>query len=139
MGTVARFGDNLRAIRRRARKSQKELAAYIRNEDGALMHQAHLSKLEGMEWAPRPDTVQRVADGLAALLRIPSADVVRELLDGVAGRYDSVSLHRATEEQQALAELSSRLAQLPEKKRRQLFDEMDRRVADILGRKRTEK
>jgi transcriptional regulator with XRE-family HTH domain len=134
---VARFGDNLRAIRKALRLNQKELAGRLRKADGSDMQQAHISKLEAMEWAPRPETAQRLAEGLARISGEPVADVYARLLDGVSSRFDAVQAERASAAD-PIAELRDLIDRLPEDKRSDLVDALKRQAIAALkaaGRK----
>jgi len=94
---VARFGDNLRAIRQSLNLNQEDFAPRLRTEDGAPMQQSNLSRLEAAEWSPRPETVRRLAEGIAAISgRSVQAEVDR-LLAGVPSRFDAVQEQRALE------------------------------------------
>jgi transcriptional regulator with XRE-family HTH domain len=128
MAPVARFGDNLRAFRKTHGLSQKELAGRLRKEDGADMQQAHISKLEAMEWSPKPETVRRLAEGLA---RISGASIQAEfdrLLDGVSSRFDAVQARRAIATD-PVDRLRALVEQLPADKRADLVDALERYAA----------
>lgn len=119
---MARFGDNLRALREDVlRLDQKQLAQYLMKKKGGAMGQASLSKFEAMEFAPRPDTVMRVAEGLAPLLGQSPQEVYRRLLDGVSSRYDAAQARQmaGTDTIEQLREL---IARLPPDQRASLID-----------------
>ncbi len=125
---VARFGDNVRAFRKALRLSQKETAARLWNDDGSPMGQAHLSKIEGMEWAPRPDTVQRIAEGLAKASGQPISAVFDQLLDGVSSRFDAVQARRAAPVEPPADDLDrirELIDRLPPEKRQAVVDALE--------------
>jgi transcriptional regulator with XRE-family HTH domain len=132
---VARFGDNLRAIRKALNLNQKELAGHLWTESGGPMNQAHVSKMETLEWAPRPETVRRIAEGLARVSGRPAQEEFDRLLDGVSSRFDAVQANRNTDKIDRLRDL---IDQLPPDKRSDLVDALERYALDTLkavGRK----
>jgi transcriptional regulator with XRE-family HTH domain len=92
---VARFGDNLRAIRLSLNLNQEDLAPRLRTARGAAMKQSNLSRLEASEGSPRPPTVKRLAEGIAAISGRSVQAEVERLLDGVPSRFDAVQEQRA--------------------------------------------
>lgn len=131
ISTVARFGDNLRAIRKSLGLNQKELAGYLVTESGGPMNQAHVSKMETLEWAPRPDTVRRVAEGIARISgRTPQEEVDR-LLDGVSSRFDAVQAQRAQAD--PVDRLRALIDQLPPDKRADLLDALEQHARATLA------
>jgi transcriptional regulator with XRE-family HTH domain len=129
IAAVARFGDNLRSIRKSLGLSQKEMAARLRKEDGDEMQQAHLSKLEAMEWAPRPETAQRLAEGIAAISGRSAQAEFDRLLDGVSSRFDAVQAQRAID---PIDRLRTLIEKLPADKRATLVDALERHAMESL-------
>jgi transcriptional regulator with XRE-family HTH domain len=132
---VARFGDNLRTIREALGLNQKELAAHIHTKRGGLMNQAHISKMETMEWAPRPETARRVAEGLARASGRTPAEEFDRLLDGVSSRFDAAKSQMTADPIDRLREL---IDQLPADKRADLVDVLEQHTLAALresGRK----
>jgi transcriptional regulator with XRE-family HTH domain len=129
IAAVARFGDNLRTVRKSLGLSQKELAARLRKEDGTEMQQAHLSKLEAMEWAPRPDTAQRLAEGLAAISGRSFQAEYDRLLDGVSSRFDAVQAQRSVD---PIDRLRTLIERLPAEKRATLVEALERHAMEAL-------
>jgi transcriptional regulator with XRE-family HTH domain len=130
MAAVARFGDNLRSVRKSLGLSQKQLAGRLSNEDGTEMQQANVSKLEAKEWAPKPETVQRLAEGLS---RISGQSIQAEfdrLLDGVSSRHDAVLAQRADTD--PIDRLRSLIDQLPADRRPALVDALERYAMESL-------
>lgn len=132
--TVPRFGDNIRAIRKSLKLNQKELAAHLWNDDGTPMQQANISKLEGMEWAPRPDTVERLAAGLSRVSGLTPQAEVERLMAGVSSRYDA-ALHLRAAQADPLDRLRRLIAQLPPEQRADVYDAIER-VATTLPENR---
>lgn len=132
ISTVTRFGDNLRAIRKSLRLNQKELAGHLETEQGGPMNQAHVSKMETLEWAPRPDTVRRIANGLARVSgRTPQEEFDR-LLAGVSSRFDAVQAQRS--EPDRVDHLRALIDQLPPEKRTALIDALEQRARAELAK-----
>lgn len=131
MAPVARFGDNLRAIRISLGLNQKELAAALHKADGSEMQQAHISKLEAMEWSPRPDSVLRLAEGLAQLSGQTVQAEFDRLLDGVSSRFDAVQAQRASASD-PIGRLRELIADLPANKRADLVAALERHAREAL-------
>src|SRR4051812_7359113 len=120
---MARFGDNLRALREDVlRLDQKQLARHLMKKRGGSMGQASLSKFEAMEFAPRPDTVMRVAEGLAPLLGQSPQEVFQRLLNGVSSRYDAVRARQSMTGTDTIEQLRELIARLPPDQRASLID-----------------
>ncbi len=133
---MARFGENLKAIRKGLRLNQKELAAKLRTEAGQEMTQAGLSKREWIEFSPKPATVSRLAEGLAPLLGQPPNTVAERLLDGVLSRFDAVTNARIDPD--PIDRLRELIASLPADKRADLVDTLEKHALaaiDATGRK----
>lgn len=130
--SMARFGENLRTIREAVlRLDQKQLAQYLLKKKGGPMGQASLSKLEALEFAPKPDTVMRIAEGLAPLLGQPAPLVFQRLLEGVSSRYDAVQARRASPAPDATDHIISDFADsLPIEKRAAFHDAMKAYAAE---------
>lgn len=129
---VARFGDNVRARRKSLGLNQKELAAAIQKEDGGEMQQAHISKLEAMEWAPRPDSVRRLAEGFAKLSGQTIDAEFDQLLEGVSSRFDAVQARRAVE-QDPIDRLRLLIDRLPSEKRADLVRALEQYALEALA------
>jgi transcriptional regulator with XRE-family HTH domain len=128
---MARFGSNLRDRRKSLGLNQKELAAQLRNEDGTEMQQATISKFEALDWAPRPDTVRRLAEGIAAISCEPANVEAERLLAGVSSRFDAVQAQRAADAD-PIARLRELIDQLPPDKRADLVDVLERHTLAAL-------
>lgn len=127
---MARFGDNLKALRDALGLNQKELAPRLRTEAGEEMQQSGLSKLELLEFAPKPKTVTRLAEGLAPLLRLSEKEVRARLLNGVSSRFDAVQAQRADPPDQ-WDELRDLTSHLPPDKQAHFDEEFKRLRAEI--------
>jgi len=88
------------------------------------MQQSNLSKLEAMEWSPRPETVQRLAEGIAAISGRSVEDEIYRLLDGVSSRFDAVQAQRASASHTPLDRLHELADNLPPDKRAEFNDSM---------------
>jgi hypothetical protein len=114
MGTVPRFGENLRRLRQRSReRTQEGFAPHIPTEKGKPSNQSYLAKLEAREFAPKATTVARIAKGVAELLGEPFADVMKELLAGVPTRYDAVLMQREEADRAFAEQVDGWFAELP--------------------------
>lgn len=116
---MARFGDNLRAIRNSLGLSQMALAEQLQ------IGQPRMSDLERMEWAPTPQSVMKLAEGLARLTGQAVEAEFDRLLEGVSSRMDAVQAKRASD-QDPIERLRQIIAQIPADKRADLVAVLER-------------
>lgn len=124
IGAMARFGENLRNVRKALRLNQKELGALVLTEDGNPVGNAQISKWEAQDWAPRPETVQRIAEGVASVSKRSVKAEYDGLIDGVSSRFDAVQAQRANQYDQY--DLRDLAAQLPPDKLSHFDEEFQR-------------
>lgn len=104
------------------------------------MKQSNLSRLEAAEWSPRPHTVKRLAESIAAISgRSVQAEIDR-LLDGVPSRFDAVQEKRSLEARLLIEDQLQALVDGLSREERAVFNDAmaahARRVLKNLGKER---
>jgi transcriptional regulator with XRE-family HTH domain len=135
MPPMARFGQNLRALRKTVKGlSQKLLADQILRAEGHPLTQSTVAKLERSEFPPMPDTVQRIAEGVAKATSQPVDLVITRLLLGVPARFDAIHSARAASERAWIDRLSDLISQQEPAKRPALLDALERHAEEWVKR-----